>query len=274
MFADDTCLTFLGDNLETLTERVNQRLYEVADWCRFNKLSLNPSKCCYMLITPRIIQSDPLVTLYDQPLSRVKTTKYLGIQVDDNLKFQSQIESLEVKFSRQCGISYRLRDRFHTTSAKCFYYSCVYSVITYCLCVWGGALLTSHRADRLSVLQGKILKNIFRGTRTNDSVFVEHEILKLQDVYKFYVGVYMYKVIVLESCPSLASNLSLRYPDHRYSTRSRNNLIPSFPRIEALRQNYIHQFSKIWNEIPNEIKQSRSLRSFKKSYKNHLLSNY
>ena len=44
MFADDTCLTYVHENLQILESHVNSRLAKILDWCRFNKLSLNPTK--------------------------------------------------------------------------------------------------------------------------------------------------------------------------------------------------------------------------------------
>ena len=47
LFADDTCLTYVGDDLSSLAEHVNERLALIADWCRSNKLSINPTKSEY-----------------------------------------------------------------------------------------------------------------------------------------------------------------------------------------------------------------------------------
>ena len=49
MFADDTCLTYSGDNLEQLIDHVNHRLQLIYEWCCHNKLSLNASKCKFIV---------------------------------------------------------------------------------------------------------------------------------------------------------------------------------------------------------------------------------
>ena len=50
MYADDTCLMFTNDNIkELLCREVNANLEKLSDWCYFNKLLLNPSKCSYIL---------------------------------------------------------------------------------------------------------------------------------------------------------------------------------------------------------------------------------
>ena len=45
MFADDTCIIYVNENLSELIQHVNNRLAEISDWCKFNKLCLNASKC-------------------------------------------------------------------------------------------------------------------------------------------------------------------------------------------------------------------------------------
>ena len=87
MFADDTCLVYAGDDLSSLTDQVNERLAVVFDWCCYNKLSLNPSKCSYMLFANKIVIDDPVICLDSNHINRAKEFKYLGIYLDDGLKY-------------------------------------------------------------------------------------------------------------------------------------------------------------------------------------------
>ena len=98
--------------------------------------------------------------------------------------------------------------------------------------------------------------------------------LKLKDIHSFYVGVYMFRAIVLNECPSISGSLNISYPPHNYGTRSANSLIPPFPRVESIRLNYEHQFCKIWNGIPDHVKTCSNVRSFKREFKNYLFSFY
>ena len=60
-----------------------------------------------------------------------------------------------------CGISYKLGNLMNKVAAKNFYYSCVYSVLSYCICVWGGVITCTQRCEPLARLQAKIVKNVF-----------------------------------------------------------------------------------------------------------------
>ena len=84
----------------------------------------------------------------------------------------------------------------------------------------------------------------------------------------------MFRMIQLDEFPSLLQNLNLTYPDHGYATRNRDPVITPFPRIEAIRMNFKYQFANIWNQVPDEIKISPSLKSFKKSLTEFYLRSY
>ena len=108
MFADNTCLLYTGDNLNDLSNHVNNRLKIIAEWCAANKLSLNPSKCSYMLFTTKNVDRNPLIELDGSMLEKTTNCRYLGMQIDENLKYNDHIELLCTKMAKMCGISYRL----------------------------------------------------------------------------------------------------------------------------------------------------------------------
>ena len=275
MFANDTCLVYVDSDLNTLVSRVNERLSRVYDWCVHNKLSLNLSKCNYMLVTPKKITEDPVIVLGGERILRARSVKYLGVYLDDSLKFQDQINHLSKKMSQICGVSYRLGHHLDLGSAYNFYYSCVYSTLTYCVCVWGGVLQCTARANLLQRLQSKIVKNIFGSYASTDGcLFKNTEILKVADIHRFCIGVYMYKIVKMNINPTLQVNLDLKFPSHEHGTRNFNDLILPFPRIESIRINYKYQCTKIWNCIPVLIKEQPNLKMFKKFFKKHMLEMY
>ena len=53
MYADDTHLTYAGDNADNIRLRLNQDLDIVHNWLRANKLTLNMTKTDFMLTGSR-----------------------------------------------------------------------------------------------------------------------------------------------------------------------------------------------------------------------------
>ena len=155
------------------------------------------------------------------------------------------------------------------------YYSCVYATFSYCIGTWGGILLCTHRGDSLIKLQKKIVKTLFSNFSYDDTcLFRKNKILKLQDVYRFRVSVFMYRVMILSEMPTLREDLMLEFPQHSHLTRSSGSLLTPFPRVEVIRMSYKYQFVQVWNAIPGTFKALRSLKLFRKSLMDNMLNTY
>ena len=275
LYADDACLVYVGENIEELVAHVNQRLRIIDDWCNSNKLFLNRDKCEYMIVTNRATLSTNDILIGNDKINEAKTFKYLGVHIDNNCKFQTHINTLKGKLSQLCGMTYRLRNRIDLKAAKKIYYAFAYSVISYCIATWGGTLLCTHRADALFRLQKKIVSNLFsRFYPISEDIFKQTEILKIQDIYRMKVALYMYKVIAHGEYPTLQNNLYLVHPQHSYDTRSSASLTLPFPRVEVIRMNFRYQFVNVWNTIPDEIKCLQTVKAFKRSLSNLYLNTY
>ena len=99
-------------------------------------------------------------------------------------------------------------------------------------------------------------------------------ILKLPDVYKLKVNICMYKMLKLNECASIRRNLRLEHATHSYDTRTADNLVLPFPRVETIRINFQYQFINIWNSTPSAIKELPNFRSFKKTLIDFYLNSY
>ena len=154
------------------------------------------------------------------------------------------------------------------------YYSCVYSVVTYCIAVWGG-VFECVRSEILCKLHKRILNNLFRKFYPDSPcIFKACKLLKLKDIYKYRVALYMYKILKLNKYPSLQRNLDILHSEHRYDTRSASRLIEPFPRTLAIQLSFKYQFIKIWNNIPDEIKNCATFGIFKKCLYAHFIDMY
>ena len=89
---------------------------------------------------------------------------------------------------------------------------------------------------------------------------------RVKDIYKYNLGVYMFKNI---------GNFESSFRVNPYLTRSGDYYAPNFQRL-SITQNQSIKFQApyLWSRIPIEIKQCRSLASFKKRYKSYLINKY
>ena len=88
MFADDTQIATASHDVEVITETLNSDLNNVASWLSANKLTLNNSKTEYMIISSKkrigLVTSDPVINVGNLKINRVKTTKSLGLMIDES----------------------------------------------------------------------------------------------------------------------------------------------------------------------------------------------
>ena len=192
LYADDTAnIACVGDDLIAPERSVNSIIARLLDWCRFNKLFLNPSKYGFMLITNKYdVHIEPNIIFGSATLARASNFKYLGIHLDDKQKYNLHLDYIKARLSQFCGVTYRLKNYFTPKSAKiCFMhaYSTIYSFITYCVTVWGGVLCCTATGAHLQNYHNRIVINLFSKHRTdlNCCIFKMNNLLKLGYINTF-----------------------------------------------------------------------------------------
>ena len=90
LFADDTNLLMSHKNLDTLIDKMNEELIKINTWLQLNKLSLNITKTNFMLFksSSKKITKQLNIKIKDHYITQVKSTKFLGTIVDDQLKWK------------------------------------------------------------------------------------------------------------------------------------------------------------------------------------------
>ena len=272
LYADDTSLVYLGDDVDSLCDHVNSRLSTMLNWCKVNQISLNVNKCEYMLITNRINHAEPYIYIGNESVERTNCFKYLGVFLDSSLRFHKQVDTVYSRLSKVSGISYRLRNHLDESSAKKIYYAFVQSILSYCICIWGGVIRVFGWAECLEKIQKRILKNLFYNIQ-NECIFKTKGILKFSDLYKVSMAVYMHDIIS-GRLPSLSEFIPLETRNHPQNTRNRHQLITPYPRVETVRCSFKFQIIDIWNRVPENLKSIPSRKSFKKSLTRHFLDLY
>ncbi len=86
---------------------------EVFNWFQTNKLSVTASKTNYMLLgTPHMTgkrQDDISAILDNTQVDRVKTTKFLGVIMNENFTRESHIDCVSKRIARNIGVMNKLK---------------------------------------------------------------------------------------------------------------------------------------------------------------------
>ena len=70
---------------------------------------INPDKSQYILVTNKCVPGDPIIKLGQENIQRVGSCKYLGMFIDEKLKYHDQLAHMKSKLRQLKGISFRLR---------------------------------------------------------------------------------------------------------------------------------------------------------------------
>ena len=276
-FADDTTTSKTSTNLWTLYSQTQSCLDTFYRWANDNFLTLNPAKTKYMLFCPRT--SECIVpynlTIGDVSLERVYTIRYLGLIIDDKLKYDTHIAGLSTRLSRAAGISYTISQNLSLEAAKSLYFAFSHSIISYLLLFWGSALDTY--LDKIQILQNRNIRNLFANKiehRNTTDLYYKLNILKVRELFQLELGVSIYKALYLNKYDSITENLRALAWFHNYNTRRINAL--RLPKIKTASQARHILFAGVqfWNSLPLELQSAPSVHCFKKHLKTHLLGRY
>ena len=100
MFTDDTNLFYEHKDLKTLFSLVNQELQKINEWFDANKLSVNVGKTKYSLFHKSSRKDNlplllPRLLIKKYKMERVKSIKFLGVLLDENLSWKDHIKYIE-----------------------------------------------------------------------------------------------------------------------------------------------------------------------------------
>ena len=142
LFADDTYLSSSSSSLICLKTQVNNEINKVDKWLRSNKLSLNYKKSSYLVINKfpqQSIDIDLEIFINNIKIIRSECVKYLGVWLDDDLKFHSHIQHLETHLAKYTGMFCRIRSYLKIDAIITLFYSFIYSKLQYGILTWGSA---------------------------------------------------------------------------------------------------------------------------------------
>ena len=151
------------------------------------------------------------------------------------------------------------------------YFAFIYSRIKYGIEVYGSC--SSNQLHRLQVVQSGLLKLLLkkeRRTNTN-ALHSEMKLLKVTDIYKLQL------IMFVNNCSQGRLPRHFRsYFNTRISEYNLRNLglEPAYGRIGIGYFTVKNTGSRLWNEIPEELKHKAKQLNFRKHVAQHLISSY
>ena len=159
MYADDTTISFSSYSIPDINKTVNYDLLYLKTLMKSNKLSINVTKTQTILIRGRkkltnIENSETQnlrIVINQEPVSKIKHTKYLGIVADQLLNWEEHISALIKKISKGIGILRYGKRYLPLTTVQSMYRSITESHFRFCCSLWGVCSATA--LNKLKKLQ-------------------------------------------------------------------------------------------------------------------------
>ena len=274
MYADDTNLFFTHNNINTLCNTVNRELEAVTKWIKANKLSLNLEKNNFMLFSRTHSKLPQPIVMDNVQIKNVSNTKFLGTIIDDKLTWKYHIEHICKVISRNIGMMNKLKYSFTQNVLLSLYSTLVLPYINYGILAWGNC--SSYLLERILLLQKKamrVVSNVHFRYHTH-TLFFSNNVLKVHDLYKLNLAVFMFQKYTHELPPALSNLFMTNNQIHQYPTRQVNHFHLPRTRTALMQDTFIYTGPKFWNSLPQNIKEIRNLSLLKLKVKKRLLSLY
>ena len=277
LFADDTNIFAEGRDHVELFRKVNRGLEELSRWFRCNKLTLNLKKTEYVYfggIGGRVVPAGGL-SIGEDSIRRVDGARFLGVWVDEGLKWSGQIERVKTKVGRLLGVLGRAKASLGGDSVHRLYNALVLPHLQYCLLVWGdfeegrnkvlGDSLLKYQKRFMGLIAGK------KGKYHSDPIFSQLGLLKVGDLYRQQLRVYAWKSIRGKLPENQVSMLSKVSDVHKHNTR---NSKTGLSIASQDHRSIAYRVPKEWLGLPEKLRGLGSLGGFKRKSKDEFFQNY
>jgi hypothetical protein len=266
-YADDNTIDVMGDSLQLVIDALQINTESATKWFSDNFMQANPEKFQFLMLKPMsfkgVIPNHVIVN--DVCIQREDSVKFLGITIDDKLKFDLHVTNLCIKAGNQLNVLYRFKNIFSIEEKKILYTTFILSNFNYCPIVWN--FCNSDMMRKMEHIQERALRFIYNDTSS--------QYRDMLSSYKYEtLHVRRIKTIACEVYKSL-NNLNPQFmhdmfekKENMYGFRDSEKLVvPNFNKIRYGRNTFSYYGSHLWNMLPVETKHATSLNVFKRMLK-------
>ena len=276
LFADDTSLLYRHKDINILKQNAETGFTKVYNWLISNKLSLSWDKTNFMVYHSPRKKFEGLheLSIYNHRIERINHIVYLGMHIDENLKWDKHISHICNNLAKNFHMFYSIRNLLTDQLKKQLYYSLVNSRISYGLELYGAC--SSNLLNKLQTMQNKLLKVLYNlpfRTDTNE-LHAKLNLLKVKDIYEVNILKFVYESVNRISIAQFHDYFQYQNRIHRHNTRNEHNLYPRRVRTKYGESRLEFTGSRLWNTLDDNIRSSKSLSIFKRSLKNKILLGY
>lgn len=105
-FADDIAVSGEGKNEVLAVQKVQEAVNDIEGWCRKWRVKLNGEKSNLVILSRKHkkLNENLCVLLFNDVVRPVSKAKFLGVEIDDSLRFKDHIQALALRAEKRLNI--------------------------------------------------------------------------------------------------------------------------------------------------------------------------
>ena len=264
-YADDSTLGATAKDVADIGTRLSTDCDQLSRWMKSNSFKLNADKTHFLVMgTNRRLNSmkeKMEVRMDDMGLTENKdsSVELLGVKVQGNLEWSSQVGSLATKLKKRLSGLEKLRYVMNKSNKKSIVEGIFNSVLCYCLPLFGGC--NEGDISVLQVLQNRAAHIVAKmPPRTSRQVlFNKLGWLTVLQLIAYHTLVSVFKTRLSGEPEDLAITLSR---DNNTGHIIMKNVV-----LGLYRKSFIFRGALLWNRLPSNIRKEIKIAKFKKAVK-------
>jgi exonuclease III len=273
IFADDVVIYSSHNNVDVLKCNLQNTINDVFSWYNEHKLSLSVEKCTTMVIQNRQ-SSLPIelnLKLGDTPLKQVRSMKYLGTIIDDELKWSQNLNAIAKKININNARIRRAQSTLPLNIRLKIHEALNVPILDYASTVWGNfSSKVVNFISRLEHMSARAISGNYDFYNTRGTTLMTDLNMKPFDYrHKYHKSLLMFKAINGLVPDFLSNYIVFKYEVSHMNLRSFENmeLYKPKPSCEKFKKSLMYSGPDTWNSLPLCLKRSSSVHTFKKMYK-------
>ena len=257
LYADDTIIIQSASDPDKLISSLERELLNVDNWLNINKMTMNTKKTEVIFFGNKSylkMLDNKNVKYSGTPLKRKHQVKYLGVIFDEKMQWDKHIKNITQKVKLKLGKIKTVAPLLAQHTKKLLTNALVMPYFHYCSPVWSNAA-----PFRLNKVNKKVVDACnFVGSERNYTI---------SDLITKDMSLLIFKALNNIAPNYLCSKIHMAKTCHSHNTRRavKNHLQLPSANTKFGQKTFSYRAAKIWNDLPPQLLDIRSLLKFKTS---------
>ena len=227
----------------------NDILHKLFEYCSANKIIINYEKCCFIEFSTSKTNTDVncyTIKIINHCISRVNECKFLGVIINSNLDWKSQIKHVKTQVAKASGAINSIKKIVPAKMLRNIYFALVQPYLVYCVPIWGSIHNSAEFNDlfkvqkrAIRIISNRTFKVNHRFVNTKP-LFTQHNILTVHNLYYYLLSIAAFKILNNKAPVIIYNEFSISY-------RSIRLILPKFRLHTLANKSFSFSASKLIN---------------------------